>query len=102
MRDFIPSILMAICVLAAILVAELRPPNSGTVIAVLGPETTIRQTIAETDAYLLGQSKIPNGYVLFSKDPDFPDRLKQAGATWVLNAAYSGGCVTKQSNIPSS
>jgi len=81
-------------VIGAILVLELQPPSSGTVIAVLGPETTLRQTVTETDAYLVGQSNIPNGYVLFSRAPDFPERLKRAGAIMVLDAAYSAGCVS--------
>lgn len=94
MRDFIPSILIAIGVIGAILVLELTPPSSGTVIAVLGPETTLRQAVTETDAYLVGQSKIPNGYILFSKEPDFPERLKRAGVIMVIDAAYSAGCVS--------
>ncbi|MEL7107745.1 MAG: hypothetical protein AAGJ68_13490 [Pseudomonadota bacterium] len=98
MRDFIPSILIAVSVIGAILVLELEPPSSGTVIAVLGPETTLRQTVTETDAYLVGQSNIPNGYILFSNAPDFPERLKRAGAIMVLDAAYSAGCVSTGAN----
>lgn len=94
MRDFIPSILIAISSIGAILVFELVPPSSGTVIAVLGADTTLRAAVNETNAYLVGQSNIPNGYILYSKDPEFPKRLKRAGAVLVLDAAYSAGCVS--------
>lgn len=97
MRDVLPSLIMAIFVISVIMIMELLPPNSGTVIAVLGPNTTLRETINKTDAFFVRQSEIPNSYVLYSRAPDFPDRLRQAGALLVLNSEYTGGCT---SNTP--
>ncbi len=84
--------LLAAFVIGVILVWELSPPNSGAVIAVLGPNATLRQTVNETDAYFIRESHLPNSYVLFSRAPDFPARLRQAGAALVIKSDYSGTC----------
>lgn len=94
MRDFVPSFLLAIVVIATILVWELTPPNSGTVIAVLGPNASLKHTVNATDAYLIRESRLPNSYVLFSRADDFPARLREAGAVLVLNSDYSGACIS--------
>ena len=94
MRDFLPSLIMATFVIAVIMFVELTPPNSGAVIAVLGPNTTLRETVNKTDAFLVRQGEIPNSYVLYSKAPDFPARLRQAGALLVLNSEYTASCTT--------
>ena len=92
MRDGIPSLILAIFVIAIILVWELRPPSSGAVIAVLGPNTTLRETVTETEAYLVNESRLPNSFVLYSRAPDFPKRLRAAGASFVIKSDYSGTC----------
>ena len=67
MRDVLPSFMIAIGVIITIAMWELAPPESGTVIAVLGPNATLRQTVHETDAYLVRESRFPNAYVLYSR-----------------------------------
>ena len=94
MRDFLPSLIMAFIVIAVILFVELTPPSSGAVVAVLGPNTTLRDTVNKTDAFLVRQGEIPNSYVLYSKAPDFPARLRQAGALLVLNSEYTASCTS--------
>ena len=96
--------LLAAFVIGVILVWELSPPNSGAVIAVLGPNATLRQTVTETEAYFIRESQLPNSYVLFSRAPDFPARLRRAGAALVIKSDYSGTCVqppkSAQSRVP--
>lgn len=94
--------ILAIFVIAAILVWELRPPTSGAVIAVLGPNTTLRETVTETDAYLVNESRLPNSYVLYSRAPEFPERLRQAGAVLVIKSDYSGTCYQSSANAQTS
>jgi hypothetical protein len=94
MRDILPSFLIAIGVIVIIAMWELAPPESGTVIAVLGPNTSLKQTVHETDAYLVRESRLPNAYVLYSRAPDFPARLRRAGAILVLDSAYAGACTS--------
>lgn len=98
MRDVIPSLILAIFVIAILLVWELRPPSSGTVIAVLGPNTTLRETVSETEAYLVNESRLPNGFVLYSRAPDFPQRLRDAGAIFVIKSDYAGTCYQPSAN----
>ena len=88
----LPSLILAIFVIAGILLWELRPPASGAVIAVLGPKTDLRQTVTETNAFLIREGNLPNSYVLYSRAPDFPARLKKAGALLVMRSDYSGSC----------
>lgn len=96
MRDFLPSLIMAMFVIVVIMIVELTPPSSGAVIAVLGPNTTLRETVNKTDAFLVRQGEIPNSYVLYSKAPDFPARLRQAGALLVLNSEYKASCTSNE------
>ena len=94
MRDFLPSVLIALVVIGTILFSELSPTESGAVIAVLGPNTSLREAVQKTDAYLVGMSEIPNGVILYSDQPGLPDRLKQIGVSVVLKASYAGGCIS--------
>ena len=93
-----PSLIMAVIAIAGILLWELRPPSSGAVIAVLGPETDLRHTVTETNAFLVSEGRLPNSYVLYSRAPDFPARLKQAGALFVMRSDYSGSCYQPSAN----
>ena len=87
-----PSLILAIVVIAGILLWELRPPGSGAVIAVLGPERDLRHTVIETNAFLVSKGRLPNSYVLYSRAPDFPARLRKAGVLFVMRSDYSGSC----------
>ncbi len=87
--------LLATVTISVILFSELSPPNSGTVIAVLDPETNLRELVSETDSWLLARSDIPGGYVFLSNEPNFPQRLRAAGARRVLNADYAPMCSSK-------
>lgn len=96
-QDFWPSVLLAMSSISAILIFELAPSNSGSVIAVLKPETDLRKFVAETDSWLLARSSVPGGYVLHSSEPNFPQRLREAGAQLVLNADYAPMCLSEKS-----
>lgn len=94
MRDFLPSFIISMLMIVSILVWDLWPPNSGAVLAVLGPSTTLRNTIAETDAFLVREGRLPNSYVLYSRASDFSARLRDAGAILILNSNYDGACLS--------
>lgn len=94
MRDFLPSFLIAFIAIGVILAWELSPPESGTVIAVLAPGVSLKTAVNSTDAFFVGESEIPGGYVLYSNQPGFPERLRNAGAMLVLDAAYDAACLS--------
>lgn len=100
MRDFIPSLVIAIFALGLILIWELAPSNDGEVIAVFGPNTDLRKALMSTNARLMGKSRLPGGYILLSNTPGLPERLRNQGALLVLNAAYSKSCLSASSQQP--
>jgi hypothetical protein len=97
LKDIWPSMLLATATISVILFSELAPSDSGTVIAVLDSETDLREFVTETDSWLLAGSDIPGGYVLLSNEPNFPQRLRAAGAQRVLNSDYAPMCSLKNS-----
>ena len=95
MRDYLPSFLMAMCVISMIFIWETAPPESGTVLAVFPPGKPmddLGKYLREADASLVGSSSIPGGFLISSRAAGLPQRLKQQGALFVLNSNPSLGC----------
>ena len=95
MKDLLPSLLMAICVISVIFVWETAPPEEGTVLVIFPQDEHTDQLgtlLRQADASLIGASTIPGGFLVSSEAAGLPARLRQQGALFVLDANPGLGC----------
>lgn len=83
--------------------AQLKPPQTGTVIALFDPRMSDYDVITRINSptdFLMAKGPTENSYVIRSDMNHLPKRLKSQGAWLVLNYFGAAGCSTNSDTLP--
>ena len=84
--------------LLAVGFAQLKPPQSGTVIAIFNSDMNDADVIASLhtkNAFLMTKGPLSNSYVIRSDESGLPAHLNDMGAWLVLNYLGAAGCASQ-------
>ena len=94
---------LAMCGLIAVGFAQLKPPQTGTVIALFDPRMSnydVILSLNSTTDFLMTKGPTANSYVIRSSTNKLPERLKSQGAWLVLNYLGAAGCSANADTLP--
>lgn len=103
LQPYAPSIALAVLGLLAVGIAQLKPPQTGTVIALFDPRMSDYDVITHvnnTTDFLMTKGPTANSYVIRSDIDHLPERLKSSGAWLVLNYLGAAGCSSTLNTVP--
>lgn len=94
---YLPAFGLMVTGLSAIGVSQLKPPQTGTVIALfdskLANHEILNRLNAQTD-FILTKGPTRNSFIITSEVANLPQRLTDNGAWLILNYRGAAGCVS--------
>ncbi|WP_281301271.1 MULTISPECIES: hypothetical protein [unclassified Iodidimonas] len=95
MKAFWPAIGLAVLGFVLLFIAAVMPPASGRFLVLFPSDQAPAdrmQAVALAGGYVIDRAAIPGGWVIWSPDTSFQKKIRQHGATLVLDGAGWFGC----------
>lgn len=96
-RTWLPALVLLLVSALGGAVMELRPPVSGQIEAIFPPWWSNARSfgaVAGAGGSIVRIGALPTFVVVTSADPSFHDRLRTAGAWFLVNPVALGGCLS--------